>query len=115
MTRPADRCPHCQATTVRALDDTWCATIIEIDPVPITAHGEVLAWLAGRRTVTAEAWGGGTPRLTRRGPHQIRSRPAGTFRGDVYATHTCWATPLPAAPTAFTKPPDPNPDTQCPY
>lgn len=98
----AERCRQCRADTLRGLDDMWAAGPIEVDPTPLSALGEALALLAGRRTIACEHWHG--LRFTRRSHWQITSRPAGTFRGDVYASHLCGAPALPSIPSNFAKP-----------
>ncbi|MGO4984792.1 hypothetical protein [Collinsella sp. Sow4_E3] len=98
----AERCRRCRADVLRGLDDMWAAGPIEVDPTPLSALGEALALLAGRRTIACEHWHG--LRFTRRGRWQITSRPAGTFRGDVYASHLCGAPALPSIPSNFAKP-----------
>lgn len=110
----AERCPDCRADILRGLNDTVAASSIDVDPTPLSALGEALAILAGRSTVACESWGGSGARFTRRGHHQITSRPAGTFRGDVYATHLCGSTPLPSIPSTFAKPAARTDDT-CPF
>lgn len=108
----AERCHQCRADTLRGLDDMWAAGPIEVDPTPLSAIGEALALLAGRRTVACEHWHG--LRFTRRRHWQITSRPAGTRGLDIYAEHRCGADPLPTIPSAFT-PPTTSTDVECPF
>lgn len=110
----AERCRACRADILRGLNDHWCAWSIDVDPTPLSALGEALAILAGRSTVACETWGESGARFTRRGRHQITSRPAGTFRGDVYATHLCGSTPLPSLDSALATTRPAAGDT-CPY
>lgn len=109
----ATRCRTCRADTLRGLNDTVAAGIIEVDPTPLSALGEALAILAGHATVACEDYSG--IRFTRRGHHQITGRPAGTGRFDVYATHVCHAAPLPSIPSTFTKPAPRSDDDTCPF
>ena len=108
----AERCRQCRADVLRGLDDMWAAGPIEVDPTPLSPLGEALALLAGRRTIACEHWHG--LRFTRRSHWQITSRPAGTFRGDVYASHLCGAPALPSIPSTFT-PPAISTDVECPF
>ena len=110
----ATRCPHCRADTLRGLDDPWAAGIITLNPTPLNPLGEALALLAGQRTVALEPIG--TLRLTRRGPAQITSRPAGTGLFDVLAEHHCHAPALPSLPSRFPPPTPAGPvDDACPF
>lgn len=108
-------CRSCKAPVLRGLHDLRCAFDIEVDPGPLSALGEALALLAGRRTFSCEVYSG--LRFTGcRDASRITSRPAGTRRLDVYASHLCGATPLPSIPSNFTKPVvDLDDDSPCPF
>jgi hypothetical protein len=88
----AVRCRTCKAPILRGPHAEWCAFTIEVDSTPLSAIGEALALLAHRA-----------------------SRPAGTPRLDIYATHACGAAPLPSCESAFTPPPPADPNAECPF
>lgn len=98
-TRPKlSRCQRCMgpvliARTVAGLD-------VEVGAAPLSVLGELAATMAGRSTYT---WHLIPDHLVRRYPLVIQSRPAGTPRQTVHATHACgddWPALPPAAVAA---------------
>jgi hypothetical protein len=75
------RCARCREWTLTGLDGSVCGLVITVDPVALDPVGEMVALLAGLRTVALAADG----RLERRGPREIR---AGQSR-PVLAEHRC--------------------------
>lgn len=104
-------CGRCGAPILRGLDEDLGAFTTYADPAPLTALGEAVAWLDGRRTVELRKIAG-TPQLMRRNRYTIASRPPGSRiwcgRIDVLAEHRCHAQPLPTQPTVH----PPKPDTE---
>ncbi|QXT62742.1 hypothetical protein [Tessaracoccus palaemonis] len=93
-------CRTCKAPILHGPNDVLAAFDTDVDPLPLSAVGELTALLQGRRTVALERYGASL-HLRRRGRHEITSRPAGTRRIDVLATHQCDAEPLPTIATQF--------------
>lgn len=90
-------CDRCQARVLAGLDADRCAFEVHADPVPLSALGEALAQLEGRRTVALHR-AGGRWELDTRDSHDIAARPAGaTPREDVLRVHRC-GDPDPPAP-----------------
>lgn len=93
------RCPDCRAPLLIGLDADRCALRADVDPRPITALGELLAQLEGRRTYALNS-NGGRLVLDYRDAGRITHHPAGTGRFDVMAEHHCHTKPtFPTAPT----------------
>ena len=78
------RCPRCKRTIWTAFDGSVCALHVDVDPVALDPVAEMLALLAGCRTVELHPDG----RLIRRDARQIA---AGQPR-PVLATHQCGRT-----------------------
>lgn len=92
----ARRCP-CGTPTLTGLDDDQVAGVVTVDAVPLSALGEALAILGGRRTYTLD---GQPARLTRRDAQRIKLKPAGKpikpwHSYDILPAHQC-AQPIPA-------------------
>jgi hypothetical protein len=82
-------CPTCRAVCLEGLDDDRCAGMARVDPVPLSAWGEVAALMDGLATYDLHTPGG---RLTLdyRDSWCVQARPAGTtLRVDVMAQHRC--------------------------
>jgi hypothetical protein len=86
-----------------------------VDSTPLSAIGEALALLAHRATFAVQRIGGRLRFTGLRDANRITSRPAGTPRLDIYATHACGAAPLPSCESAFTPPPPADPNAECPF
>lgn len=94
------RCRSCNQPVIAGLDNDRCALEVHADPVPLSALGEALALLEGRRTV-ALAHEGGRWVIHVRDDFQIRGRPAGTTpRWDVLRSHVCGSNPPTGPATA---------------
>jgi hypothetical protein len=92
------RC-RCGARILVGLDADRCALRADVDPTPLSALGEALAHLEGRRTYALNPDGGRIV-LDYRDAGRIAHRPAGTGRFDVMAEHRCHQpTNLPNLPT----------------
>lgn len=90
------RC-HCRARILVGLDDIVAAFEARCDPTPLTALGEALAAVTGRRTWALRREGARYV-LDPRTADDIAAWPAGTRqREDVLAEHVCGAAP-PAGP-----------------
>lgn len=87
-------CVRCQAWTVAGLDADILALEARCDPTPLSALGEVLALVDGRRTVDLIRTRGRLELEQRWGEH-IDTFPAGGGHGDVLASHVC-GQPIPA-------------------
>lgn len=97
------RCRRCGRRTLVGLDSEWAAVRAEVDPTPITALGEMVAQLEGRRTY-ALVVDGGRYVLDYRDAGRISHRPAGSKRLDVLVEHRCDSiTRIPTAPSNLTK------------
>lgn len=96
------RCPRCKARIWSAFDSPVAGLLVDVDPVALDPVGEMLALLAGCRTVELEPDG----RLARRGSREI----AAGQRHPVLATHRCDRTnngreltnPVPTVPVIHT-------------
>ena len=113
------RCRHCKATIVRGFNDDWCAFQVDADPTPLTALGEVLALMAGHRTLTARR-NHHRLLLTRRDRYAIATFPAQGHRPgnrwDVVPEHTCHTTwPDAAITSSVITPPPPTEFKECPF
>lgn len=96
-------CPTCRARILAGLDDDKAALRADVDPSPVTALGEMLAQLEGRRTY-ALVHNFGRLVLDYRDAGRIAYRPAGSGRLDVLAEHRCWSkTRLPVAASNLTR------------
>lgn len=83
------RCRRCGSPTLVGLDADRCALRADVDPQPLTAIGEALAQLEGRRTY-ALVNDGHRLVLNYRDAGRIAHRPAaGPGRYDVMPTHVC--------------------------
>lgn len=97
-TRPR-QCASCHADVLVGYDGDVLAFEVTADPVPLSAIGEVLALVEGRRTVAFNQEGGKYVFNIRYVDH-IRGRIAGASRmEDVLRTHRC-GTPPPAGALA---------------
>jgi hypothetical protein len=90
------RCPGCRRWTLAGLDGSVCALLTVVDPVALDPVGEMVALLAGCRTVSL----GRDGRLQRRGAREIAAgQPL-----PVLAIHRCdrtnTGTPLDGKPAA---------------
>lgn len=92
-----DTCRHCRAPVLTGLDEDLCAFHATTDPNPLTALGEALALLAGRRTYELRRRGENRLGLYRRDRWQIQGRQAGD-QHFVVADHQCDTPPLPTIP-----------------
>ena len=72
---------------MRGLDGDWCATSVDCDPTPVSAIGEVLALIDGRRTFELRRLGG-RYELDLRTPERISGNPIGTRGIDVLIEHS---------------------------
>lgn len=100
-------CPHCRHPIYRGLLEMPTPWLVDVDPVPLSPEGEVLALLKGIITYTL-SWVGSRHEINRRYQWQIRNHPAATLKGvDIVAQHVCgqpakWPTmssQVPAKPT----------------
>jgi hypothetical protein len=82
------RCPSCRQPVLVGLDADTGSVRADADPAPVTALGELLAQLEGRRTF-ALVRNAGRLVLDYRDAGRIRYRPAGTDRLDVLVEHRC--------------------------
>lgn len=85
------RCPTCSNRILTGLDADWAACRADVDPTPLTALGEALAHLEGRRTY-ALVVDGARHVLDYRDAGRITHRPAGSpaaRRLDVLPEHRC--------------------------
>ena len=94
-------CTPCQAPTIVGLDVDHGGFATTCDPTPLTQLGEVLAILAGRRTLTLRRRAGRLE-LDRRDDLRISWEPAEAGPWDVLAVHTCHAAPLPSTTSTIT-------------
>lgn len=87
-------CADCRQATVTGLDADRCAHRATCDPNPLTARGEAIALIAGRRTYALRRLFGRLE-LDHRDHWQIRANPAGhpDNRYDVLAEHRCGPSP----------------------
>lgn len=96
---------RCGAPVLAGLDGDVCAFPAVVDIGPLSAIGEAVARIQGRRTF--EIRKRGAFQLMRRNRHAIRDRPPGrrAWCGpiDVVAEHVCHSFPLPSTPSAFTE------------
>jgi len=97
------RCAHCRTVILAGLDGNVLALDADVDLVPITRRGELLALVSGRVTYELSRDG----RLYRRPPRRVVFGPP-TSSSTVHAAHRCgeptpaeWQaiTPRPAAAT----------------
>ena len=96
------RCQGCRAWVWSAVDSNVCGLLVNVDPIALDQVGEMVALLAGCRTLDLQPDG----RLTRRGVVEIA---AGQPR-PVLAVHRCDRTnsgtplsnPVPALPVIHT-------------
>lgn len=85
----ASYCQSCRRPVMIGLDAEWCALARRCDPAPLSATGEALALLAGRRTFSL-TWMGGRYEIDFRDQWRIRQDPAGCTPGlDVLVEHDC--------------------------
>lgn len=95
------RCRTCNAPVIVGLDADWAACRADVDPRPLTALGEALAHLEGRRTY-ALVVNGARHVLDYRDAGRITHRPAGgSGRYDVMAQHLCYSTTRFPTTTSF--------------
>lgn len=105
-TRPKGQtCTGCGSDVLEAR--TTSGLDVVVGAAPLSAIGELQATMAGRATYT---WHAIPDHLARRYPLVVRSRPAGTPRQTVHATHAChdaWPAlpPVAAAATPTTDAP----------
>lgn len=88
-------CRRCGADTLVGLDADQCAFERHVDPEPLSALGEVLAVLEGRKTFNLARQGVGYV-LHPRPSRYIAANPAGIDKGveDVLRQHRCQPRPL---------------------
>lgn len=97
------RCRDCHARILTGLDDDIAALRADVEPTPVTALGEMIAHLEGRRTY-ALVHNFGRLVLDYRDANRIAHRPAGTGRLDVLVEHRCASrTRFPTAPSNLTR------------
>lgn len=110
---------ECGERVLAGLDAEVCAFEVHADPMPLTALGEALALIDGRRTFAVHHEGGRYV-LDWRDGHSITEAPAGTQpREDVLRGHRCRTSPptgSQVAPSSFVKSTPPLPaDAPAPF
>ena len=97
----ARTCRHCHQPTFTGLDNDMCAYTATVDPAPLSAAGEVLALMFGRRTYTFTWYPSrGRYEIDLRDQWSIESKPPGANPNtDVVSEHVCDSPGLPRLST----------------
>jgi hypothetical protein len=82
-------CRQCGRPVMAGLDDDMCALSVVVDTYPLSAAGEVVALMSGRRTYSL-TWAGGRYEIDRRDEYRIDGNPPGARANvDVVVNHEC--------------------------
>jgi hypothetical protein len=83
----ARRCEQCRQPVMRGIDADWAGSVVDCDPTPVSALGEVMALVDGRRTYELR-YLGDRYEIDLRTPERIRGNPVGTSGLDVLVAHS---------------------------
>lgn len=89
------QCRSCAAVVITGLDHDRVAVSVTVDPMPLSAAGELEALLTKRATFTVRRDGRGSLEINPRDLSQMKARSAGAIAGaDCVAEHRCTSFPL---------------------
>jgi hypothetical protein len=109
-------CRRCHGPIMSGLDGDRIAAVVEVDPAPLDAAGELLALMSGASTYDL-AWRGGRYEIDPRTRYEIAGWPPGSRPGvDVVRAHICgYEQTVGTTETAITRYASTSLPDECPF